>query len=398
MVNIYVLDKNDLSVYGVIHNYGSLSFTTNYSEVGDFILSIDNRLSNSALLIKDRVITLDTQGVFAGMITGVTVEVEDDGSEVRKIYGKSMGIILKNRVVNNNGSNEYSFSQGYASEVMKDYVNKNLVNATDSSRNVPHLVVGDNSNVGDQIRWQSKFDNLLDVVEEISSYQRLGWNVIVDVDRGLMTFDVFEGRDLSDEIIFSTEYGNIESQQYTHDEYEDKNFSYVAGEIYDLRVELDPETGEVIEPVTSIISETTGEEITIRKPRERRIYQIGDMSLSGLDRKEDYIEVSESEDEYIDIPELGRRRLDGLQEMESFEATVINTNLFSYGEDYNVGDIVSVYDTDWDEPKRMRVSSATIEINEGGDLVLRHTFGDILPTFLDKMDSSMKRFEPYTKK
>src|SRR5690606_5924292 len=108
---------------------------------------------------------------------------------------------------------------------------------------------------------------------------------------------------------FSTEYGNLESQSYTYDEYNGKNFAYVAGEIYSLEVELDEE-GNVINETETILNATTGEEMVIEKPKERRIYQIGNHEATGFDRKETFIEVSESKDEYIDIPELGKRELE----------------------------------------------------------------------------------------
>lgn len=398
MLNIHILDSYDLSVLGAVHDYGTFSLTLNYNKVGPFILSIDNRLENSKYFVKDRIIMLESDGLCTGIITNVTIDIDDEGNETRVVKGKSLGHILSHRVINSNGTNEISFEEGHSETVIKNYVSKNAVNAYDEKRNYDNLTIADSKNLGNRIKWQSKFINLSDLVEEISDYENLGWNIRVSLENDEMIFDVYEGKDLSGEVVFSSEIGNVESMAYVYDEYRNKNFAYVAGEIYDLKVEIDPETNEPIVKTETIINATTGEEIEIESPKERRIYQVGDNKATGLDRKEIFIEVKESVDEYIDIPELGLRRLSGLTDIENMEVQIIDNSIFEYGVDYNIGDIVTVSQDDWGISRNLRIISMRIDIDTNGGMRRYLEFGDIVPMLGDRIHSELKDFEPYTKK
>ena len=398
MANIHILDMKELSVQGVIHNYNSFSLTLNYSKIGDFVLSIDNRLSNSKLLVKNRIVMLEDNGLYTGVITSVNIDIDDDGNEMRTAKGKTLGHLLSYRTVNNNGTNEYDVEQGYAETVAKSYVDKNAVSSTDRKRNFDNFMIAETNELGERIKWQTKFEQLSDVIEDIAEYQSLGWSVHINLEFNVLVFDMYKGKDLSGEVIFSTSYGNLESQSYTYNEYEEKNFAYVAGEIYDLRVEIDPETGEPITRTETIINATTGEEMTIESPRERRIYNVGNNDATGFERKETFIEVNESREEYIDIPELGLRRLEELTDIENIEVRIIDNEIFTFGEDYNLGDIVSIYDEEWGVTKDLRINSITIEIDENRENQIYLTFGNVLPMLNDKIKSELKSFEPYTKK
>lgn len=396
-MTVHILDINDLSVVGIVHNYNSFAMTLNYSKIGDFTMSIDNRMSNAQLLYVNRIVMLEDNGLYTGIITHVSIDIDEDGKEMRVVKGRTLGHILSYRVVNSNGTNEYNFEQGNTETIIKQYIEKNAVDAVDSNRNFDNLMIADDKGRGNELRWQSKFDDLSEIIEEIAEFEEMGWYVQVDIDRNILIVDVYEGRDLSGEVVFSTQYGNLKSQSYTYDEYTNKNFAYVAGEINDLEVKLD-EDGEIITETETIIDANTGKEITIEKPKQRRIYQVGNNEATGFDRRETFIEVNESQDKYIDIPELGLRRLQDMTDLETVEARVMDNSIFKYGEDYELGDIVSVYDEDWGITKDLRISSITIEIDENNDFEIYLTFGAVLPLLKDKIKQDLKALEPYTKK
>lgn len=397
-MTIHILHIDDLSVIGLVHDYKSFSLTLNYNRVGNFTLAIDNRLNNAKLLFQNRIIMLEDNGLHTGIITNVSIDIDDNGDENRIITGKTLGHILSERVTNANGTNEYDFELGNAETVMKQYVEKNSVSATDESRNFQNFIVAKDKGLGEQFKWQAKFDKLSDVIEEIAEYQKLGWYISIDINRNIMYFDVYQGKDLSGEVVFSTSYGNLSSQSYVYDEYLCKNFAYVAGEINNLEVEIDEETGEIINKTETIINATTGEEMIIESPKERRIYQIGNLEAKGFNRKETFIEVAESKDEYIDIPELGMRELKSMTSLESIESKIIDNTIFEFGIDYNLGDIVSVYDDIWGIEKDLRINSITIEIDENKDYEIFLTFGEVLPLFRDKIKQELKVVKPYIKR
>lgn len=397
-MTIHILDTNDLSVIGLVHDYKTFSLTLNYSKIGDFVISIDNRIENAKLFIKDRIVMFENNGFRSGIVTHISIEIDDDGEELRTIKGKTLGHILSFRVTNAYGTNEFNFENGHVETVIKQYVNKNAVSPTDEKRKIDNLIIAGDEGAGRELRWQTKFDCLSDVVEEIAEMEEMGWYIKIDEELGILIFDTYQGKDLSNDVVFSTHYGNLESQSYTYDEYTHKNFAYVAGEIFDLEVKTDKETGEVVTETETIIKEHTGEVITIEKPKERRIYQVGDLDARGLNRKETFIEVNESKDEYIDIPELGKRELESMTELESIEVKIMKDSIFKYGVDYNLGDIVSVYDNDWGLAKTLRITSITIEVSENEDHDISITFGNVLPLLGDRIKQELKSYKPYTKR
>jgi len=119
---------------------------------------------------------------------------------------------------------------------MRHFVNTQMINPSDPARIFPRLVLGTNKNRGSVIEENSRYDPLNEKLKELSELHGLGWNIELDFKNKCFAFVVKEGRNLVanqtglPQAIFSTEFGTIESLEYTESDLDYKNFAVVAGQ------------------------------------------------------------------------------------------------------------------------------------------------------------------------
>ncbi|MFL0361797.1 siphovirus ReqiPepy6 Gp37-like family protein [Pseudobacillus sp. 179-B 2D1 NHS] len=371
MTNINILNE-DLERIGLIDDYESFSFTTNYNKVGEFLLAIEADDNNVRLLEKDQLILVGNNREKVGKIDHTEYDLNEEGKVIKKFSGKTLGTIFEERITltygENNEKRAYDQIQGNVETVIRHYINRNIVNAINPARNIPQLEMTTNKMRGEIIRYQSRHKKLKEEVEQLSELYGLGWHIYLDFLKNKWVFDMYEGRNLSvnqsenSPVIFSPKFDNIQGLRYIDSNYTEKNVAYIAAD------------GE-------------GE--------KRNIYSIGE--ASGLKRKEVLIEVSASEGKYIDPIEEGKRRLQEHSRINTLDAEINNTDMFQYERDYKLGDIVTVQHDDWRISKDMRITSIT-EAFEPSGYKLIATFGDKIPSLAERIKQELKIFEPYIRK
>src|SRR5699024_2511483 len=128
------------------------------------------------------------------------------------------------------------------------------------------------------------------------------------------------------QVLFSSELGNIESQEYIDDESSHKNYVY-------------------IETYSSLWSGTPGDWT-----------QMGEESVSGISRKEGYTKADtyrpdlfppDSPKYHVHPETIGEWYLTDTSPIQNFDAKAIDGQIYTYGEDYDIGDIVSIENKDW---------------------------------------------------
>lgn len=78
---------------------------------------------------------------------------------------------------------------------MKHYVIGNIINAVDSNRRIPQLLLAPDLTRGPHVNWQSRFKNLAEEIVEISLVSGIGWGARVDYNLRKWVLDTYEGRD-----------------------------------------------------------------------------------------------------------------------------------------------------------------------------------------------------------
>src|SRR5690625_4645821 len=120
---------------------------------------------------------------------------------------------------------------------MKHYVQNNFIDPVDPNRQMPMLEIAPVLNRGSKVKWESRYKNVADELENIGQIGNLGWTVYADIPRKKFVFDVVEGKDLTQEnadgnhpVFFSPDFSTVESQNFVNSDQELRNVGYVGGQ------------------------------------------------------------------------------------------------------------------------------------------------------------------------
>lgn len=387
-MDIRILNKN-VELQGLVDDYKSFFFTKKFNKVGDFQLVIDNLSESSALLQRGNLVMVEKDTSKVGIITGINIKQDTEGKDIRTVTGKTLGIIISQRVTY--PTNQFDTFRADTESVLRHYIDENITNPANESRKIPQFIQSDNKNQGQEIKWQTRFQNLLDEIEVISDLTKMGWEVKLDLQNRQYVFSVYQGQDKTMQqienhpVLFSEDHGSIAIMDYTESDYNEKNMAFVATTY--------PEQ-ELPEEETPVEETPTEETPEIPEPpadpfEDVVVYEVGE--TTGLDRKEVYMEVNVTEDEYIDAPQLGLNKLSDFKEVVNIECEVFEDSL-KYGTDYNVGDIVTVLSKRLGVHSNQRIYSIT-EIYEADQKAITATLGEPVPSLSERLKLEFKQFD-----
>jgi hypothetical protein len=125
---------------------------------------------------------------------------------------------------------------------------------------------------------------------------------------------------------------------------------------------------------------------------ERTYIVVGDDSLTGLARRELFIDAKDISSEDLTQEEyLANLRTRGLEKMNehlysnSYECSTIPSGNFEYKTDYDLGDVVSIKKSDWGLNTTLRITEIQ-EVYEHGNATIVPVFGSPLPTKINMED------------
>lgn len=373
-MELYVLDKN-LDLIGVIDNYETLIWTRKYKEVGKFQLNLPATEDN-IILMQDENIIYRKDDVEGGVINHIEYTVSDKGEKQLTITGNFITSYLSRRI--NWGTINYS---GRVDLLMQKLITDNCISPSNSNRIIPLLEIV-NTNYTDTISKQDSYSNLTDLLTDIANVNDFGYRVRINTREGTryLAFEVYKGIDRSvnqsdiSPTVFSLDMENILTENYVKDNSSFRNTTLIAG------------AGE-------------------GSARKKTTINNG---ISGLDRLELFVDardVSDTEQEEVtddegntttvdvEIPwseyeplllQRGNEKLSECTKIETFEGT-INTNANNvYKVDYDLGDIVTIYDKDLGIKLDTRITEIE-ETYEKGKVEIVPTFGNNIPSLLTKI-------------
>lgn len=338
---LYVYNSNYERI-GYIESYSYLSWVRRYSSTGEFELKCAPEylplLSLGNILAK----TNDNEGA---VIETITIESLEE--EMLTVRGRFLSVLLESRIIW-----ETETLNGDIGDCIGQLISNHAVNPVDANRIIPnlsyeHVVIGKNISI------QASYKNLLEAVTGILSEAAVGIKALL-TPQGT-SLSLYNGRELP--FVFSREFENLLSQNYSDSVKDYANIAKIAGE------------GE---------------------GSERQIVVIG--NESGLDRREIFVDARDlRSSEYIDNEEYlkalelrGNEKLFEKRRRESFDAAANTNSNLSYRTDYDLGDIVTVKSRLLGISKRLRITEITETYDADGihvDLV----FGDPLPTLNEKL-------------
>lgn len=393
-----------------IDGYSSLQLERNYHDVGNIEIHLNEHIHGN--IDKDYIVTLGDSTHKAGIIRSKEIELDESGksSEEWTLKGPTLQGLMKQRITVPPKGKSHDRITDKAETVMKHYVERNFINPDDNKRKIDRLVIAPDKGRGKKITHESRYKNVADELADISKETGLGWIVYIDFSRRKFVFDVVEGLDLTqgntegnNPVFFSPDFGTIKGQSFSDSDLELANYGYVGGQ------------GE-------------GE--------DRKIVEIGEST--GMNRYESFIDardVGESDDDEEDkseediekeLTERGKKKLAEQANELSLDAEIISpttrtayewqhdgylqpvqpyghyerkeqqVTAFVYERDFDLGDIVPVYNRNWGVTMNARITKMK-EIHEPGGFRLEATWGKERPTLISKIRDKFDELEDVEK-
>lgn len=344
MVELKFLNKN-LELVGIIDTATSVQWKERFNEVGTFeiYVQIDDYVKD-ILLNSFFVMRNDSERI--GVIRYFDKLTSVEEGDYVTIIGKFAEDLIGQRIIRYR-RNFISYSRG---DIIINLLNDNLLNPplndgeTVSPRKMSlfDTTINDFLDDSEHISAQPNYeetDNLLEYILQLLNEINSSIKVTLN-DSNKLQITLFNGIDRSISqtensfVLFSKNFDNLISSNFTRDATEQKNVVYAGGEDDDTRTE-----GRII----------------VKYDRNS-----DDEIISDLDRVEVYIDASDIEQQSTDEwnilqPKLtdaeyrqlliNRAKENVIQPSETLEA-IVDTSLYKYGsnKDYYLGDMVTIED------------------------------------------------------
>lgn len=369
-ITVFEFNNNGLVALGDLTQYTSIKWPTSFIGYGSFELWAPITDDNTMFFKKGNI--LWSQSEAAAIIECVKSELDDDGTKTFNVKGRTIERFLADRIV----WGTVVYRNIKASTLMYNIVNSQCINPTNTNRIIPFLINDTDLEVGNTIdSYQNTGGNVYDLLYSIAVESDIGFTVYPDQDLRKMVFSVRKGADRTrdnvegnDPVVFETDLQDILSSKYYTNDEDLKTVGFVQGE---------------------------------DKGEQRKSVTVGESLGVGLNRRELYVdardiqsEVYDDEGQAITIPEaqylqmLSQRGVEKLAEyitIETFESQIrqFGDVNYEYGEDFFLGDKVTVVDKELGVEVSARILSVEEDIGERYEL--RLNFGYSYPTILKKV-------------
>lgn len=305
----------------------SVTFTENLTEPGNFLFSISGWEQYTDTLRQGNLVWIRANGLSLwGIIRGVD-ESRNGLSADFSYGGDDLKGYLKQRICLYSKGAElegYDTVKGSTETVLKHYVKNNVVSPQNTARKLPGLSIAPDKGRGiPDDRYMARFNRLSDVMQEVSSAQKMGWTIDMDTKNGIMIMDVIQGTDRTagqsdrPRVILDVNLHTADSSRFVSDSENYRNAFYTTKS--GAKIEADE---------TTLLFFREGEEEP--KGNTRFETQIGvDVDNSAVDI------VGEMEN-------LARKEATNFEQDDAF--TIELNGAYTYGRDFFLGDFVTAQD------------------------------------------------------
>lgn len=346
-MEIYILDR-DINILGVISTYEAIIWVSKFHEPGTFKAEFIYSEKMNAILQLEHIL-YKTDEDEPAIIKRKFIKLNKNGEEVIQIQGYMASRYLNQRIVWRK-----MILKGPPEMVMRDMVYEHVVNPEDPQRKMGRIKMGDLVGYGGNIEKQVTYDNLQEALTDIAKTTELGYRLRLDIGQKLFFFEVMQGTDrtLGTEhpCIFTRDYGNILTQDYSEDDTNYRNVCLVGG------------SGEDENRILAVTGEAAG---TDR-------YEMF-CNASGLSDKD------MGQAEYLEqLKQKGQEKLAANYIAKSFESKINQKKSMEFA----LGDYVTCTDERWN----IRINTQIKEIEKGFSKKEESfvvTFGDSVPTLIN---------------
>lgn len=342
--------NRDMELQGIVENAYSIQWTINYTSCGEFEIHMTVDPKQMSFIKLENLIWIQGK-LECGVIESIVIE-KSATSHTITLKGRFAESYFARRLI----KSTFNFN-GNVEEAMRQ-----LVTLAD----IPRVKLGIENGFTEKVQFQATYKNTLTYLEKLAQYSNIGFRLRPDFDKREFIFETYKGEDKSVEqfdrprVIFSQKDGDIVKAELTMNSQNYANVCYVGGQ-----------------------GEGANRQIEIQ----------GDNTLTGLDRRETFINGSDiSKDNLTDeayknaLLQRGQTTLDDKVLVNSLEKEDRVWGTYTYPFDYDVGDIVTNKLEYWGIQSNDRVVSVK-EVYEHGQMVAVPTLGTPLPSHIDWGDN-----------
>lgn len=251
------------------------------------------------------------------IIEGRSISYDEESGWLLTITGKGLKNIISRRIV----WEQLTYTnENTVEDIIRDVITRSLIFPLSSDRAIPNFVLGDIQGFTETAEIQLFTENVADWLEGICTEYNYGWDVYIS--NGSYVFKLYKGTDRTynqsavPPVVFSPEYDNLYSSNYSNSIGNYVNAALVGGE------------GDGTEKKTTTIGTAT-----------------------GLDRYEGYIDGSNvssngdliSLETYLNLLQnYGNEQIKQYQKTQTFEGEIEPFGMYKLNSDYFLGDVVQI--------------------------------------------------------
>lgn len=325
-MDIQVLN-HEFECIKILDTFESAIWTDRYSECGDFelVFAYDKELMQ---YLKDGYYLQNRESEHTMIIesTGIKSDTED-GNKIT-VTGRSLESILNRRII----WGRQTFS-GNFQDAVEQILNENIIFPNGNGRKIDNFIFQRSDDpiiTALTIEMEYTGDELYDVISNQCVEKKIGFKIVLDEENNFV-FSLYAGSDRSYEqtelpyVTFSPDFDNIINSSFINSSTSYKTFTYILGE--------EQENGNSFRTSEVFRNQKTG--------LERRELFTDARDISSKDENGNAL----SNTQYIQKLEgRGKEELTKHDISTAFEGEVDAVNMFVYGVDFFVGDIVQIAD------------------------------------------------------
>lgn len=330
---------------GQIENQTSLIWTRKFFEAGDFEIHAPITKKNLKLFQAGNIVSIKGAKE-AGVIEDIEKEESDIKNEIT-VKGRFLSSYCDRRIIK--GTVNFN---GYIENAMRQLLT--------GCEKIPLVELGEYHGFTEEISFQATYRNLATVLTKIAKYGLIGYRFTPNFRKHTIIFDTMKGVDHSyaqhenKRVIFSEDYNNLSNAIYKYNDQALKTLAIVGGQ------------GEGAARKIVIVGGGTG--LNLRE----MFVDARDLSPEGLTAAQ--YEAA--------LRQRGEEALNGAITAESLECETEPSINFTYKQDYDLGDIVTVRKKAWGLYMNQRITEIKEVYEYGGGFVVP-TLGDPLPETID---------------
>jgi len=347
-VKLRILDPNLQLLCELKPSY--FLYTRHFFKPNTFVIKMSYSLDTAQYLMKKNIVLYYTNGVWRTGVIRKRIKRFERGLKTIEVSGSCYGNWEKKQLYDSTYELTGKDSQrDFAETVIKNYVDRNLITNA-GPRVIPNLTLESDIRRGVSVNYDARFQEFTQMFEEIYWKSGLGWDVEYD-PVNLFKFCVYQGRNLSSSqvfhVIMSEKFRTVESIEVVDDDTNAYDTAYVYGTGVDAA-----RVGNISVVLNSV--ETNGWGCTFVQMPDYVSYR--NLSITGgtlgEGRSEIYVDASDL-DTSDKLKNKGMEVLNQNYGKLSMSFTFLQGGSWTYGTDFNIGDIVTVQDDEYEEDMRI---------------------------------------------